>query len=248
MFLIENMGIGMDYKEEFLNIYSTNIMRDGADKLLEYLLSPQSDFFIAPASTRFHGSYSGGLVEHSVNVYYCLKDYLSRTRVKELYQLEYTEESIAVAALLHDVCKINCYRPGTRNVKGEDGVWRKVDTFEYEDKMPYGHGEKSVYIISGFMKLNREEAFAIRYHMGFSGTEDIRNVGASFEQFPLSFALCTAGILVLALKSLQKFRFQDGQYLPQEAYLHKSRKFGLGLFRVVHKVQSSLGILLKDIL
>ncbi|WP_077533514.1 HD domain-containing protein [Massiliimalia massiliensis] len=181
----------MDYKEEFLELYRTYVKRDGADKLLEYLLSPQSDFFTAPASTRFHGSYAGGLVEHSVNVYHCLKDYLSRERVRSVYRMEYTEETVAVAALLHDVCKINCYRPGTRNVK-EDGVWRTVDTFEYDDRMPYGHGEKSVYIISGFMRLSREEAFAIRYHMGFSGTEDIRNVGASFEQFPLSFALCTA--------------------------------------------------------
>ena len=179
----------MDYKEEFLELYRTYVKRDGADKLLEYLLSPQSDFFTAPASTRFHGSYAGGLVEHSVNVYHCLKDYLSRERVRSVYRMEYTEETVAVAALLHDVCKINCYRPGTRNVK-EDGVWRTVDTFEYDDRMPYGHGEKSVYIISGFMRLSREEAFAIRYHMGFSGTEDIRNVGASFEQFPLSFALC----------------------------------------------------------
>ena len=181
----------MDYKEEFLELYRTYVKRDGADKLLEYLLSPQSDFFTAPASTRFHGSYAGGLVEHSVNVYHCLKDYLSRERVRSVYRMEYTEETVAVAALLHDVCKINCYRPGTRNVK-EGGVWKTVDTFEYDDRMPYGHGEKSVYIISGFMRLSREEAFAIRYHMGFSGTEDIRNVGASFEQFPLSFALCTA--------------------------------------------------------
>lgn len=181
----------MDYKEEFLELYRSHVKRDGADKLLEYLLSPQSDFFTAPASTRFHGSYAGGLAEHSVNVYHCLKDYLSRERARSVYGMEYTEETVAVVALLHDVCKINCYRPGTRNVK-EDGVWKTVDTFEYDDRMPYGHGEKSVYIISGFMRLSREEAFAIRYHMGFSGPEDVRNVGASFEQFPLSFALCTA--------------------------------------------------------
>ena len=127
----------MDYKEEFLELYRTYVKRDGADKLLEYLLSPQSDFFTAPASTRFHGSYTGGLVEHSVNVYHCLKDYLSRERVRSVYRMEYTEETVAVAALLHDVCKINCYRPGTRNVK-EDGVWKTVDTFEYDDRMPYG--------------------------------------------------------------------------------------------------------------
>ncbi len=182
----------MTKAEEFIKIYTENIKRDGADKLLEYLMSTQSDFFIAPASTRFHGSYEGGLLEHSINVYYCLKDYLERERVKELYNLEYSDESIAIVALLHDLCKVNCYVKGTRNVKDKSGVWQQVPTFEYSDDMPYGHGEKSVYIISGFMKLTREEAFAIRYHMGFSGTEPQSNVGSAFEKYPLAFALSTA--------------------------------------------------------
>ena len=182
----------MTKKEEFLSIYQNNILRDGADKLLEYLDSPQSDFFTAPASTRFHGSYEGGLLEHSVNVYHCLKDYLSRERVKEMYQLSFSEETIAIVSLLHDLCKINCYTKGTRNVKDKNGVWQTVPTFEYQDEMPYGHGEKSVYIISGFMRLTREEAFAIRYHMGFSGNEPANNVGAAFEKYPLGFALSTA--------------------------------------------------------
>lgn len=182
----------MDFKQQFIELYNANIHREGADKLLEYLLSHHSDFFTAPASTRFHGSCEGGLVEHSLNVYHCLKDYLARQRVRETYGLSYSDETVAIAALLHDVCKINCYKPGFRNVKDENGVWQKVPTYEFEDKLPYGHGEKSVYIITGFMKLTREEAFAIRYHMGFSGGEDVRNVGASFEQFPLSFALSTA--------------------------------------------------------
>lgn len=182
----------MDFKEEFLNLYQTHIHREGADKLLEYLLSKHSDFFTAPASTRFHGNYEGGLLEHSLNVYHCLKDYLSRPRVQEMYGMKYSEETVAIVSLLHDICKINCYQPSFRNIKDDQGVWQKVPWYEFEDKLPYGHGEKSVYIITGFMKLSREESFAIRYHMGFSGTEDIRNVGASFEQFPLSFALCTA--------------------------------------------------------
>lgn len=182
----------MTKAEEFIKIYTENIKRDGADKLLEYLMSTQSDFFIAPASTRFHGSYEGGLLEHSINVYHCLKDYLERARVKEIYNLEYSDETIAIVALLHDLCKVNCYVKGTRNVKDKSGVWQQVPTFEYSDDMPYGHGEKSVYIISGFMKLSREEAFAIRYHMGFSGTEPQSNVGSAFEKYPLAFALSTA--------------------------------------------------------
>ena len=182
----------MSKKDEFIDLYNKYIHREGADKLLEYLLSKASDFFTAPASTRYHGSYEGGLVEHCINVYSCLKDYLSRDRVKGLYGMQFDDESIAIVALLHDLCKVNCYKPGTRNVKDENGIWQTVATYEYDDRLPYGHGEKSVYIITGFMKLTREEAFAIRYHMGFSGAEDKRNVGDAFEQFPLAFALCTA--------------------------------------------------------
>ena len=181
----------MSAKEEFLEIYQANIRREGSAALLEYL--NRSDFFTAPASARFHGAHPGGLAEHSVNVYRCLTDYLARERVQELYGLEASAESAAVVALLHDVCKIGCYRPGTRNVKNETtGQWEKVPTFFYEDKLPYGHGEKSVYIVSGFMKLSREEAMAIRWHMGFSGPEDSRMVGQALRQYPLAFALHTA--------------------------------------------------------
>ena len=182
----------MTKREEFIKIYKENITREGADKLLEYLDSPQSDFFTAPASTRFHGAFEGGLLEHSLNVYYCLLDYLERDRVKDTYKMSYSKESIAICALLHDLCKVNCYIKGTRNKKDANGVWQTVPTFEYEDDMPYGHGEKSVYIISGFLRLTREEAFAIRYHMGFSGCEPQNNVGAAFEKYPLAFALSTA--------------------------------------------------------
>ena len=182
----------MSAKEEFLEIYQTHIHREGSAALLDYLQN-KSDFFTAPASARYHGAYPGGLCDHSVNVYHCLADYLERPRVQELYGLEYEPESVAVVALLHDLCKIGCYRAGTRNVKNETtGQWEKVPTFFYEDKLPYGHGEKSVYIISGFMRLSREEAMAIRWHMGFSGPEDERTVGQALRQFPLAFALATA--------------------------------------------------------
>ncbi len=177
--------------ERFKELYKTHIQREGGDKLYDYLMST-SDFATAPASTRFHGAYEGGLLEHSLNVYDCLCDYLARTRVKDVYGMDYTAETVAIAALLHDVCKIGCYKKGSRNVKDANGVWQSVPTFEFDDRLPYGHGEKSVYIISGYMKLTREEAFAIRYHMGFSSTDDARNVGAAFEMFPLAFALSVA--------------------------------------------------------
>lgn len=182
----------MTSKEKFIEIYTRNIKREGADKLLEYLLSPASDFFTAPASARFHNSFEGGLCEHSINVYECLSSYLSTPRTKELIGTAYSEESVAIVALLHDLCKVGVYKKGFRNVKDEKGAWQRVDTFEYDDQLPYGHGEKSVYIISGYMRLTREEAFAIRYHMGYSSTEDARNVSAAFEMFPLAFALSTA--------------------------------------------------------
>ncbi len=183
----------MTPKDEFLEIFQTHIHREGSAELLDYLMN-KSDFFTAPASARFHGSYAGGLCEHSVNVFRCLEDYLSRPRVREVYKLEgYSMESVAIVALLHDLCKVGCYKAGTRNVKNETtGQWEKVPTFFFEDKLPYGHGEKSVYIISGFLRLTREEAMAIRWHMGFSGTEDNRLVGQAFQQFPLAFALATA--------------------------------------------------------
>ena len=180
----------MDDKSRFIELFKQYIHREGSEKLLDYLIN-HSDFFTAPASTHFHGSYAGGLVEHSLHVYDCLCAYLERERCKEVYGLQYSDETIAIVSLLHDICKVNCYKESTRNVK-VDGVWTQVPYYEFEDQLPYGHGEKSVYIISGFMRLTREEAFAIRYHMGFSNNDDARSVGYSFEHFPLSFALSVA--------------------------------------------------------
>ncbi len=181
----------MSAKEEFISVYKENIKREGSDKLLNFL-KERSDFFSAPASSRYHMAVEGGLVRHSLNVYSCLKEYVERDRVKNVYNLNPSEETVAIIALLHDVCKINCYKPGFRNVKDDEGRWMRVPSYTYEDLLPYGHGEKSVYIISGFMDLSREEAFAIRYHMGFSGSEDNRQVGDAFRLFPLAFALSTA--------------------------------------------------------
>lgn len=182
-------------KERFLNIWKENVSREGSDKLLEYLNCSKCDFFTAPASTRFHGSYEGGLLEHSLNVYDCLKDYMERPRVKELYGLSASDESIAIIALLHDICKVNFYKTDFRNAKNEQGKWERVPYYTVDDTLPYGHGEKSVYIISGFMRLSREEAFAIRFHMGFSDalSQDSTNlVGKAFEKYPLAYALHAA--------------------------------------------------------
>ena len=159
----------MTSKERFIEIYKKCIKREGADKLLDYLIS--SDFFTAPASARFHSSYEGGLCEHSLNVYDCLKRIASNYEDKRI-----SAESIAIAALFHDVCKVNFYKTEYRNVK-VDGQWTQVPYYSIEDTLPYGHGEKSVYIISGFMRLTREEAMAINWH---SGGFDDRVRGGSF--------------------------------------------------------------------
>ena len=185
----------MECRDKTGRIYcrlSGNIKRRGADRLLESLDSDASDFFTAPSSTRFHGAYEGGLVEHSLNVYECLKDYLSRPRTKDLYGMDYTPETIAVTALLHDICKVGFYAVDYRNAKNDQGVWEKVPYYTVRDTLPYGHGEKSVYMIQSFMRLTRDEAFAIRYHMGFSGNEDKNSVGRALEMFPLALAVNVA--------------------------------------------------------
>lgn len=176
-------------KERFIEIFKANITRPGSEKLLNYLTGENSDFFTAPASTRYHGAYEGGLCEHSINVYDCLKSYLEREKVKDEFGLDYEDESIAIVALLHDLCKVNLYRTSWRNKKNDEtGQWEKVPYYEYHDTLPYGHGEKSVYIVSSYMRLTRAEAMAIRWHMGFSGEENTNTIGQALEMFPLALA------------------------------------------------------------
>lgn len=182
----------MTDKERFIQIFNENIKREGADKLLDFLEN-KSDFFTAPASTRYHNAFEGGLLRHSLNVYECMCDYMERPRIKEKYKLTASAETIAIVALLHDICKVNFYKVSFRNAKNEQtGQWEKVPYYEINDTLPYGHGEKSVYMVSGFIKLSREEAMAIRWHMGFSGIEDKNSIGKALEMFPLAFALSVA--------------------------------------------------------
>ena len=195
----------MTNQERFMQIFQEKITREGSDKLLEFL--QKSDFFTAPASTRYHGAHEGGLLQHSLNVYDCLVDILNRPRMKELYGIEYSDESIAIAGLLHDICKVNFYKTSFRNVKDETGKWVSAPYYTIEDNLPYGHGEKSVYIVSGFMRLTRDEAFAIRYHMGFSGPEDANQVGKALEMFPLAFSLCVA--------DMEASYYMEGTNLPR---------------------------------
>jgi len=160
-------------KEDYLNIYSKYIHREGSKELLDYLL--KTDFFTAPASTQFHSAYEGGLAEHCISVYHRFLN-----AVKNEYGDNYTEkisdETVAICALLHDICKADIYKVDYRNKK-VDGNWVQVPVYIVEDNLPYGHGEKSVYIINGFMRLTREEAMIINWHMGGF---DARVKGGSF--------------------------------------------------------------------
>lgn len=153
----------MNAKDEFLDIFDKYITRQGAAELRKYLLG--SDFFTAPASGRFHCCHAGGLCEHSINVYRRMLA-IVKAEYGEEWEKKVTHESVAICALLHDVCKIDYYKEDMRNVKNENGEWIKVPYYTKAEKLPYGHGEKSVYIINGFIRLTRAEALAINWHMG----------------------------------------------------------------------------------
>ncbi len=175
------MPVNEPQKERFLDICHRCIHREGIDRLIEWL--NQSDFFTAPASSRFHNSFEGGLLDHSLNVYDALCE-LYRLYVDRLDPI--SEESIAITALFHDLCKVNFYKQDTRNVKVE-GVWTTVPFFSIDEKFPFGgHGSKSVFLAERFIRLTPEEAVAINCHMGFSDNE---HVGSSFERFPLALLL-----------------------------------------------------------
>ena len=152
----------MDKREEFLRIFDEKITREGAAELRAYLT--ESDFFQAPASMRYHCAYVGGLCEHSINVYRRLLRHVEDEYGSD-YQKIVPDESIAICGLLHDVCKVNFYRADFRNVK-ENGEWVRKPCFVREELFPFGHGEKSVFIVNRFLRLTGAEAMAINWHMG----------------------------------------------------------------------------------
>lgn len=181
-------------RKKFENIFTSYIKREGAKELLEYL--GKSDFFETPASAKYHCACKGGLCEHSVNVYKRLLALVSQEYGGE-WEKTYTHETVAICGLLHDLCKIDYYVEELRNVK-VDGEWTQKPVYTINEVLPYGHGEKSVYIISGFMRLTRSEAMAINWHMGGF---DVRarggsySVSAAFEKEPLSVLMHTADLL-----------------------------------------------------
>ncbi len=179
----------MGYKEEFIQIYKENIKREGSAELLEWL--QKTDFFTAPASTKFHGACEQGLVMHSISVF--------KTLVEKHFDPETDNmESFAICALLHDLCKAEFYKVSTRNVKNDEtGKWEKVPYYAVEDKFPFGHGEKSVFLIERFIRLKPAEAVAIRWHMG--GFDEAAKGGSfaisvAYEKYPLAIKLHLADL------------------------------------------------------
>ena len=160
--------------------------REGIEKLLEFIR--KSDFYTAPASTRFHSCHEGGLLEHSLNVYDCLTAKRNNPIWKTIFD-EIPESSLIVVALLHDLCKTYFYTVEMRNKK-VDGVWESVPFYTVDDKIPYGHGEKSVMMIEAYMKLTSQERYAIRWHMGWSEPKESYNaLGGAIKKYPFVWAL-----------------------------------------------------------
>ena len=175
-------------KEEFLSLLrSTN--REGIEDLINFL--ENSDFFTAPASTRFHGCIEGGLLEHSLLVYKIVSEKMKHVPV----EINTPEESMIISALLHDICKTNYYAVDYRNAKNELGVWEKVPYYTVDDTIPYGHGEKSVMMITEYIKLTSEEKYAIRWHMGFTEPKEVYGtISAAYKKYPLALLMHEADL------------------------------------------------------
>ncbi len=175
-------------KEQFIELLkSTN--REGIDKLIEFL--EKTDFFEAPASTRFHGNFKGGLLEHSMKVYEIFKEKVKNASI----EINAPDDTIIISALLHDICKANFYKVDYRNAKNELGVWEKVPYYTIDDQIPYGHGEKSVMMISEYIKLTPEEKYSIRWHMGFTEPKEVYStISAAYKKYPLALLLSEADL------------------------------------------------------
>ena len=175
----------MDYKQRFKTICKTHIKRDGIDKLLEML--DKTDFYIAPASTKYHGAFESGLVQHSLEVFDIL------TTDTDANDCGIKMESLAIVSLFHDLCKMGFYKIEMRNAKDERGLWVKVPYYTVDDLYPYGHGCKSVDLLRDFMVLTQDEKLAINAHMG--GFDERKNVVSNtFSICPLAVHLHVADL------------------------------------------------------
>lgn len=163
--------------------------------LIRYI-EHETDYFTAPASTKYHEAYKGGLASHSLNVYSYICDLVKLPQFKDK---GFTDETLVVISLLHDLCKTNFYKEELRNKKDENGNWIQVPTYIVEDSHSYGHGECSVMLIENHIRLSEEERYAIRWHMaGFDRTAlggDISIVSRVYAKYPLAVLLNMADML-----------------------------------------------------
>lgn len=180
------------------------IDRPGIDKLMDYVR--KSDFYKAPASTKYHLSVPGGLLQHSLNVLDALRGILTHNSNEDESHWDYevaghtvasiSDESLTIMALFHDICKTYFYTTSTRNVKNKQtGKWEEKPYYDIDDKMPLGHGDKSAMIIKQYMELTSPEMYAIWWHMGITDGGDIRQFGQAIDKYPIIYALHTADMI-----------------------------------------------------
>lgn len=220
--------MSQNLKEQFLAIVRHDIHRQGIDELVKWLEG--SDFFEAPASTRYHGCYQGGLVQHCIDVYNALHDELSFI-YGDNYLAMYNDETIAIVSLFHDLCKIGRYKAGTRNVKDPiTKQWHEEPTYFYnEDAFEMGHGAASVYAIQKFMQLTDVEAQAIFWHMGaydISNYMSLNGLGSAYERNTLAFALHRADMLATYITDNKHFKeapLPEAEDNEQEPVEHEAR-------------------------
>lgn len=175
-----------DYKAEYFDLFNQYVTRPGKEKLLDWM--SKTDFFTTPASTKYHCACPQGLVMHSISVFNVMME-------KHFDENIDSVESFAITALLHDLCKANFYKVSTRNVKNEEtGQWEKVPFYTIEDAFPYGHGEKSVFLIERFMRLKVDEAMAIRWHMGGFEESTGFTMSQAYEKYPIAVKLHLADL------------------------------------------------------
>ncbi len=142
--------------------------REGVEGLIQYL--SEDGFFEAPASTKFHGCYTGGLAKHSFDVYKLLKANAEGMKLGEVScngqkPLPLDGNSLIIAALLHDVTKIGAYI-GTEK------------PYQWNKSQPEGHATLSIERIKKFIKLTKLEEMMIRFHMGIYATYEFHEPGS----------------------------------------------------------------------
>lgn len=195
-------------KRQFIDLCNEHIHRNGIDRLLDYL--EHTDFYTAPSSTMFHLNEDGGLCKHSMNVFdtLCrLYDHIARPHLKDPdtpFNEEIPMESLAVAALFHDICKVKTYYKKERWKKDDNGRWMSYPGYEMKDDFPFGHGEKSCIMLSWFIRLTADEMLAIRWHMGMydmgeNGSAQRRAFYTAAEKSPLVCLLQSADFLTSKL-------------------------------------------------